>query len=74
MDRVESLRADFEALGVAMRSCEPAALAGIVRERRMISELLEQLERPEGASVVDQLAARRAAGTPSVTGTASRRG
>ncbi len=59
MDRAADLRADYDRLGVLLESCEPNVAAAIVRERRMISELLEKLERTAEVPLVDQLAERR---------------
>jgi hypothetical protein len=60
MDRVADLRADYESLGAKLLDAKGSAAAAIARERRLIGELLEQLERPEGeVPVVDQLAAKR---------------
>ncbi len=72
MNRVDDLRADYDALGVKLQTADGAAAAAIVRERRLIGELLEALEKPEEVSVVDQLAARRRTGTGS-TGASGRR-
>jgi hypothetical protein len=61
MDRAADLRADYEILGDRLREAEGSAAAAIARERRLIAEQLERLERPEGeVPVVDQLAAKRA--------------
>lgn len=71
MARVEDLRTDYDRLGVLLQG-EPdgAKAAALARERRMIGELLEGLETPREASVVDQLESRRraragASGAPS---------
>lgn len=64
-DRVADLRADYDRLGdllaVTERGSEAAAL---VRERRIIGELLEQLERPKEVPLVDQLASNVVAMAP----------
>mgnify|MGYP003504526276 CR=1 FL=1 len=70
--RVETLRSDFEALGRLLEGAAGSAAAAIVRERRILSELLEQLEKTEAVPFVDQLAARRRTGTKD-TGPPSRR-
>ena len=73
MARADDLRADYDALGALLATeIDAAKAAALVRERRIIGELLEALEAPKEASVVDQLAARR---NPSAgnAGTASRR-
>jgi len=62
MDRASDLRRDYDRLGVLLLEATPATAAGLARERRVIGELLEALERPEEASVVDQLAAKRRTG------------
>lgn len=72
IDRVADLLADYEALGVKLATADGAAAAAIVRERRLIGELLEALQRPAEVPLVDQLADRRKSRT-SVGGAASRR-
>ena len=73
MDRVSDLRSDYEALGFLLAvELDGSKAAALVRERRMVGELLDALEVPKGASVVDQLAARRKPG-PGDSGGASRR-
>lgn len=72
MNRADDLRADYNALGSLLATAEGSAAAAIVRERRIIGELLEALEQPEGVSVVDQLAARRRAESGD-SGSSSRR-
>ena len=72
MDRASDLRADYDRLGELLKICEPNAAAALVRERRMIGELLEALEKPVEVPLVDQLAARRRSRT-SDSGAASRR-
>ena len=60
MDRVADLRADYEALGVLLKAeTDGAKAAALVRERRMVGDLLTMIESPEEASVVDELARRR---------------
>ena len=58
-DRIADLRADYDVLGRILAGAEGSAAAAIVRERRIIGELLDALETPEEVPVVDQLAARR---------------
>ena len=73
MDRVGELRADFEALGVLLAvELDGSKAAALVRERRLIGELLEGLESGGEVSFVDELAARRNA-TAEDSGSASRR-
>jgi hypothetical protein len=75
MDRAADLRADYDRLGELLASltkAEGSAAAAIARERRMIGELLEALERPVEVPLVDQLAARRRSRT-SDSGAATRR-
>jgi len=59
MTRVEDLRADYEVLRRLLETAEGSAAAAIARERRIIGQLLEQLERPTEVPLVDQLASRR---------------
>jgi len=59
MSRAVDLRSDYDLLGELLPDAEGAAAAAIVRERRLIGELLEALESTEVVSVVDQLASRR---------------
>jgi hypothetical protein len=60
MPRVEDLRADYDRLGRILKSeSDGAKAAALVRERRLIGELLEALEVPTEVPLVDQLAARR---------------
>jgi hypothetical protein len=72
VDRVADLLADYEALGRKLEVADGSAAAAIVRERRLIGELLEALQKPEEVSLVDQLADRRQSRTQSA-GAASRR-
>ena len=59
VDRVADLLADYEALGAKLVDAEGSSAAAIVRERRLISELLEALQNSAEAPLVDQLADRR---------------
>jgi hypothetical protein len=59
--RVEALRADFDRLGDLLSNAEGSGAAAIARERRIIGELLDQLESPVEVPLVDQLAAKRQA-------------
>jgi hypothetical protein len=59
MARVDDLRSDYDVLGELLRVADGSAAAAIARERRLIGELLEQMESPEALSYVDELAARR---------------
>lgn len=59
IDRVADLEADYEALGVKLRDADGSAAAAIVRERRLIGEMLEALQSPTEVPLVDQLAQRR---------------
>lgn len=72
MDRAADLRSDYDRLGVLLAEADGSAAAAIARERRIISELLEALEKPIGVPLVDQLASRRQSKT-SDSGAASRR-
>lgn len=72
MNRIEDLRADYDALGEKLLTAEGSSAASIVRERRLLSELLEALEKPKEVPLVDQLAERRQSRTKS-GGAASRR-
>lgn len=72
MDRAVDLRVDYDRLGELLASADGSAAAAIARERRIISELLEALEKPVVTPLVDQLAARRRA-TTSDSGAAARR-
>lgn len=59
MSRADDLRADYDRLGALLATAEGSAAAAIVRERRIIGELLESLEAPVEVPLVDQLAERR---------------
>ena len=72
MSRVDDLRADYDLLGALLAEAEGSAAAAIARERRIIGELLEGLERPVEVPLVDQLAVRRTSRTKS-GGAAGRR-
>jgi hypothetical protein len=63
MDRASDLRQDYDRLGELLLEATPATAAALARERRVIGELLEALEKPKEASVVDLLAAGRQAGS-----------
>jgi hypothetical protein len=72
VDRVADLLADYEALGDKLAVADGSAAAAIVRERRLIGEILEKLQQPAEVPLVDQLADRRKSRTQS-GGAASRR-
>lgn len=72
VDRVADLLADYEALGDKLVGADGSAAAAIVRERRLIGEILEKLQQPAEVPFVDQLADRRKSRTQS-GGAASRR-
>jgi hypothetical protein len=72
VDRVADLLADYKALGDKLRDADGSAAAALVRERRLIGELLESLQRPAEVPLVDQLADRRKSRT-NTGGAASRR-
>ena len=72
MNRAADLRADYDRLGELLATADGSAAASIARERRIISELLEALEKPVEVPLVDQLAARRQSKTGD-SGAASRR-
>jgi predicted ATPase len=59
VSRVDDLRADYDALGDKLVGSSPGEAAAIVRERRILGELLYALEKPEEVTKVDELAARR---------------
>jgi hypothetical protein len=58
MNRADDLRSDYDRLGELLHGgdVDAKAAAGIARERRMIGDLLEALEKPVGVSLVDKLA------------------
>lgn len=72
MSRADDLRSDYDLLGELLKAAEGSAAAAIARERRIIGELLEQLEAPVEVPFVDQLAQRRKSRTKS-GGAADRR-
>jgi hypothetical protein len=72
VDRVADLLADYRALGAKLEDADGSAAAAIVRERRLLGELLESLQKPAEVPLVDQLADRRKSRTKS-GGAASRR-
>lgn len=58
--RVDDLRADYDRLGEILEGeSDGSKAAALVRERRLVGELLEALETPSEVSVVDQLESRR---------------
>lgn len=60
MARVDDLRADYDRLGEILEGeSDGSKAAALVRERRLVGELLEALETPSEVSVVDQLESRR---------------
>jgi len=59
MSRAEDLRRDYDILGGLLADAEGSAATAIARERRLIGEMLEQIEQPEAVPYVDELAARR---------------
>ena len=60
MGRVDDLRADYDRLGEILKGeFDGSKAAALVRERRMVGELLEALESPTEVTVVDQLESRR---------------
>ena len=60
MGRVDDLRADYDRLGEILEGeSDGSKAAALVRERRLVGELLEALETPSEVSVVDQLESRR---------------
>ena len=65
VDRVADLLADYEALGRKLDIADGSAAAAIVRERRLIGEILESLQQPVEVPLVDQLADRRKSRTKS---------
>jgi hypothetical protein len=72
VNRVADLEADYKALGEKLDVADGSAAAAIVRERRLIGELLESLQQPTEVPLVDQLADRRKSRTQS-GGAAGRR-
>lgn len=57
MDRAADLRADYDRLGALLAEAEPGAgAAALVRERRIIGELLEAMEQTVEVPLVDKLA------------------
>lgn len=73
MGRVDDLRADYDRLGEILKGeFDGSKAAALVRERRLVGELLEALETPAEVSLVDQLESRRRSRTGDA-GTASRR-
>lgn len=73
MDRAADLRADYDRLGVLIGSEEDGSkAAALARERRLLGELLEQIEKPVEVPFVDELASRRQPG-PGDSGSSSRR-
>lgn len=60
MSLLVELREDYEALGKLLMKAEGSGAAAIVRERRILRELLERLEKPDGnKSKIDELEERR---------------
>jgi hypothetical protein len=59
--RLEALRDDYELLGDALGLSSGSGAASVAQERRMIRQLLDVLEEPEGVAKVDELASFRAA-------------
>jgi hypothetical protein len=59
MSRVVDLRSDYDRLGELLADAEGSGAAAIARERRIIGELLDQLESPVEVPLVDELAERR---------------
>lgn len=72
MSRLDDLRSDYDLLGEKLVTAAGSSAAAIVRERRMIGEILEALEAPKVVPLVDQLADRRTSRTKA-GGAASRR-
>lgn len=60
MSRVDDLRRDYERLGEMLEECDPGSgAAALVRERRIVGELLDRLETPEVVPFVDEVGERR---------------
>lgn len=60
MDRAADLRSDYDQLGLLLAvEGDGSKAAALARERRMLGELLEAIESPGEATVVDQLVSRR---------------
>ena len=73
MGRVDDLRADYDRLGEILKGeFDGSKAAALVRERRLVGELLDALETPAEVSLVDQLESRRRSRAGDA-GTASRR-
>jgi hypothetical protein len=73
VSRVDDLRSDYDRLGILLEAeADGAKAAAIVRERRMVGELLGAMESPEEVSLVDELASRRNPG-PAAARSSSRR-
>lgn len=75
MDRAADLRADYDRLGeLLVVEADGSKAAAIVRERRIVGELLDRLEgSTEEVSVADQLASRRRSRTAASGGSSRRR-
>jgi hypothetical protein len=74
MDRAADLRADYDRLGKLLAAeTDGSKAAAIVRERRIVGELLDRLEGSTEVSVADQLASRRRSRTAATGGSSRRR-
>lgn len=74
MDRAADLRADYDRLGKLLDAeTDGSKAAAIVRERRIVGELLDRLEGSMEVSVADQLADRRRSRTSAGRGSSRRR-
>ena len=74
MDRAADLRADYDRLGELLDAeIDGSKAAAIVRERRIVGELLDRLEGSSEVSVADQLADRRRSRTSAAGGSSRRR-
>lgn len=74
MSRADDLRSDYETLGRLLENAEPGAgAAAIVRERRILGEVLDKLETPEVVPFVDQVGNRRKAKAEAASAPARRR-